>query len=330
MSVEQKVGFCTLCRSRCGTINTVENGRLISVAAAPDHPTGKATCAKGRAAPEIAHSARRLLKPMRRTRPKTDPDPGWQEISWDEAIDEIARRLIGIRDESGPEAVAFAVSSPSGTSLSDSYDWLERLIRMFGSPNQCNATEICNWHKDFAHIFTFGSGIPTADFAHPDLILLWGYNPANSWLAQAGAVVDAHARGAKLIVVDPRRAGLARHADHWLGIRKEWARDAARRRKAGIPEEIGFQTKPEIALEQLRWACTAGLARGVAFPPKPEGSRPVQMTLMMTICPPQRAVKLIECSRPSEGSPVASIADDWIIAKVREGIPEIDFTTRSH
>ena len=50
-----------------------------------------------------------------------------------------------------------------------------------------------------------------------------------------------------------------------LYLPDEWARDAARRRKAGVPEAIGFQTKPEIALEQLRWACAAGLARGVVL-----------------------------------------------------------------
>jgi SRSO17 transposase len=50
-----------------------------------------------------------------------------------------------------------------------------------------------------------------------------------------------------------------------LYLPDEWARDAARRRKAGVPEEIGFQTKPEIALEQLRWACATGLPRGVVL-----------------------------------------------------------------
>ena len=50
-----------------------------------------------------------------------------------------------------------------------------------------------------------------------------------------------------------------------LYLPEEWAGDAARRRKAGVPEEIGFKTKPEIALEQIRAACEAGLARGVVL-----------------------------------------------------------------
>jgi SRSO17 transposase len=50
-----------------------------------------------------------------------------------------------------------------------------------------------------------------------------------------------------------------------LYLPKEWTRDAARRKKAGVPRDIGFKTKPEIALEQIRWACEAGLPRGVAL-----------------------------------------------------------------
>ncbi len=50
-----------------------------------------------------------------------------------------------------------------------------------------------------------------------------------------------------------------------LYLPKEWAADEERRRKAGVPEEIGFKTKPEIALDLLRWACEAGLPRGVAL-----------------------------------------------------------------
>ena len=50
-----------------------------------------------------------------------------------------------------------------------------------------------------------------------------------------------------------------------LYLPQEWASDRARRRKAGIPEEIAFKTKPEIALDELRWACEAGLPRGVVL-----------------------------------------------------------------
>ena len=103
--------FCPLCVSRCGCEAVVENGRLVAIEPDPSHPTGKALCAKGRASPELVEAPDRLLYPLRRTRPKGDPDPGWQRITWDEALDETAAALRRIAAESGPEAVAFAVTT---------------------------------------------------------------------------------------------------------------------------------------------------------------------------------------------------------------------------
>lgn len=216
---EFKQGYCTLCRSRCGTVNEVRGDSLISVRPDPAHPTGEAMCMKGKSAPEMVHSPHRMHYPMRRTQPKGGADPGWVRISWEEALSETAQQLGRIKSESGAESVVFAVTTPSGTSLSDSIDWIERFVRLFGSPNICYATEVCNWHKDYAHAFTFGCGMPPADYANADLMVLWGHNPTNTWLAQANAIGKGRAKGAKMIVVDPRPTALARQAEVWLPVR---------------------------------------------------------------------------------------------------------------
>ena len=218
-ATQTRQGYCTLCRSRCGTLNEVRGDMLVSVRPDPSHPTGQAMCMKGKAAPELVHSPHRLRYPMRRTRPKTEADPGWVRIGWDEALAETAQRLGAIKAESGAESVVFAVTTPSGTPLTDSIDWIERFVRLFGSPNICYATEVCNWHKDFAHAFTFGCGMPAADYAQAELIVLWGHNPANTWLAQANAIGRGRANGAKMVVIDPRPTALARQADSWLPVR---------------------------------------------------------------------------------------------------------------
>ncbi|WP_425359656.1 hypothetical protein [Enterovirga rhinocerotis] len=105
---------------------------MTSVEPLPGHPIGGALCAKGRAAPELVHSPRPHTVPLRRTKPKGEGDPGWVEIPWDEAFGEVASRLGGVRRESG--AVAFAVTTPSGTPMVDSSEWVERFVRCFGSP----------------------------------------------------------------------------------------------------------------------------------------------------------------------------------------------------
>ncbi|MEQ9832545.1 molybdopterin-dependent oxidoreductase [Pectobacterium versatile] len=211
-------GYCTLCRSRCGTLNEVANDHLIKVRANPEHPNGKAMCMKGKAAPELVDSANRILYPMKRTHPKGAEDPGWKRISWEEAMSTIAGQLEKFKRENGAESVAFGFTSPSGTPLSDAIEWLERFVRIYGSPNTSYGTEICNWHKDVAHRWTFGCGIPVADYSHADLILLWGHNPANTWLAQASAIGTGRNNGAKLIVVDPRPTALAKEANAWLDV----------------------------------------------------------------------------------------------------------------
>lgn len=212
-------GFCPLCRSRCGTLNTVRNGKLVSVEPDPSHPTGNAICRKGRAAPELLYNPHRLKTPLRRTAPKTAADPKWKPITWDEALEEIADRLRTIARDEGAERVAFASTTPAGTPVMDSIEWIERFIRLYGSPNICYATENCKWHQDFAHKFTFGSGIPTPDYANSNLIILWGYNPSHTWLSQATRIAEGRKRGARLLVIDPRRTGHAASADQWLRVR---------------------------------------------------------------------------------------------------------------
>ena len=218
-SIRRVPGYCALCRSRCGCISVVEDGRLVAVESDPSHPTGGALCAKGRAAPDLVYSPERLLYPLKRTRPKGDADPGWQRIGWEEALVVTARELRRLSQESGAESVAFGVSTPSATALSDSILWIERLINAFGSPNWVYATELCNWHKDHARAFTFGVGVTAPDFERTGCVLLWGHNPSTSWLTHASKAAQAKARGAKLIVVDPRQAGLANKADLWLRVR---------------------------------------------------------------------------------------------------------------
>jgi anaerobic selenocysteine-containing dehydrogenase len=215
-------GFCAMCVSRCGSIAVVENGRFVALEPDPSHPTGKAICAKGRAAPELVYHADRLLYPLKRTRPKGDPDPGWQRISWDEALDTCAARLSQLAKESGPESVAFTIASPSTSASSDSLIWIELLIHAFGSPNESLSMELCAWGRFGATVFTYGASVPgnyMPDLEHAGCILFWGYNPNLARISHAVATTEAIKRGARVIVVDPRRAGPATKADVWLRVR---------------------------------------------------------------------------------------------------------------
>jgi anaerobic selenocysteine-containing dehydrogenase len=206
-------GYCALCTAHCATITTVENGRVTRLDPDHDHPNGGVMCIKGKAAPELVYNPDRLDYPLKRTRPKGDADPGWQRISWDEALDDIARRLLEIRDRHGAKSIALAKGTKSGTSVDDAERWLGRLLYSIGSPNWVSTTHVCNWHKDTGFSYTFGSNLPTPDLEHSKTFLLWGHNPSSTSLILAHDIVQARSRGMKTVVVDPRRIGIGARAD---------------------------------------------------------------------------------------------------------------------
>ena len=294
--VERRVsGWCALCRSRCGCISVVRDGRLVAVERNPDHPTGRALCAKGQSAPDLVYSPDRLLHPLKRTRPKGDPDPGWVRIAWDEALDLAASKLLRIAEEDGPEGVAFAITTPSGTSISDSLPWLERLMRAFGSPNNVYGTEICNWHKDHATRYTFGAGIGTPDLDSAGCVLLWGHNPTGAWLAQGQRVNEAKARGARLVVVDPRRAGLAAKADEWLRVRPGTDGGARPRDRGG--DDRGRLVRPRLPRGLVERAVPGGGRGGIGRLARPERRPPSR--------PPARGLGPRRGRRPGSSRRVA-------------------------
>src|SRR6202140_106428 len=118
--VDHVKGYCGLCIARCGTVATVTDGQFTRLDPDPTHPTGAAICAKGRAAPELGYHKDRLKRPLRRTRPRGDADPGGEEISWEAALEQTAAAMRHIAAQHGPEAVAFSQSSPSTTAIADS------------------------------------------------------------------------------------------------------------------------------------------------------------------------------------------------------------------
>ena len=226
VSLQRIQGFCALCTARCGSVAVVEDGRFVRLEPDPTHPTGRALCAKGRAAPELVYHPERLTHPLRRTRPKGDPDPGWERIGWDEALDVTAAAMRGIAERHGAEAVCFSLSSPSTTAIGDSVAFVRRLMNAFGTPNVVSNLDVCGWGRAGATRYTYGiagvdigagGGMP--DIANSGCMILWGYSPSFSRIAHAGLIVDALKRGMKLIVVDPRHAGLANKADLWVRVR---------------------------------------------------------------------------------------------------------------
>jgi anaerobic selenocysteine-containing dehydrogenase len=122
----------------------VENGRFTRLEPDPGHATGQALCAKGRAAPELVYHPGRLTQPLRRSRPKGDPDPGWQRINRDEALNLTAAAMRRIAERHGPEAVAFTICPPT-TAIGDSSSFVRTLDERLRHPNSSYTLDIRGW-----------------------------------------------------------------------------------------------------------------------------------------------------------------------------------------
>src|SRR5262249_52776512 len=157
-AVQRVHGYCALCIARCGTVATVEDGRFTRLDPDPSHPTGHAICAKGRAAPELVYHPERLTHPLRRTRPKGDPDPGRQGSGGGGARDLPGAALRRGADRHGPQAVAFTGAPGSTTAIGDSTGFIQRLANAFGTPNSKITLDVCGWGRAFATQYTYGVG----------------------------------------------------------------------------------------------------------------------------------------------------------------------------
>jgi len=217
-------GYCSMCTNWCPTIAHVRDGVFISVSSDKEHPLASPICPKGFAGPELVYSPHRLKYPMKRTTPKENPDPAWQRISWDEALDTIAEKLNKIKQDFGPEAVAFTRAGPGGSPMGELAHWVVRLGHVFGSPNNIGTTNICQWHRDNASAYTYGRPgmVRTggkAEFERSGCILIWGNNIHATRSALLPLIEKGIKQGAKLIVIDPRKIEIADMADLWLQVK---------------------------------------------------------------------------------------------------------------
>jgi anaerobic selenocysteine-containing dehydrogenase len=135
-------------------------------------------------------------------------------LTWDQALDEVAEKLSALKSSYGPETLAFT----HGTKRT--YHWdCRRFFNLFGSPNTCGVNNICmcpSYATDYA---TYG-GMPWGEIMGAQCIVVWGNNASKSSpIGFHAQIVLARKRGAKLIVVDPRRTKEAEMADLWLQVR---------------------------------------------------------------------------------------------------------------
>jgi anaerobic selenocysteine-containing dehydrogenase len=208
------------CPDTCAMMVTVESGRAVRVAGDPEHPfTRGFLCAKVNRYIERTYHEDRLLHPMRRTGPKGSGK--FARISWDEALDEIATRLNEIRSSSdggGPQAILpYSYAGTMGIVQGSSID--RRFFHAIGA-SKLDRT-ICSTPGKIGMQMTVGANVGADPEGIPesDLVLLWGTNTLTSNPHMWPFVLEAKARGASIIAIDPIRTRTAAQSDEWVGLR---------------------------------------------------------------------------------------------------------------
>jgi len=202
---------CTLCYHSCGTRVTVEDGRAVKIRGLESHPLNNGRlCPKGASALEIVYSPERLTEPLKKVKGRFQP------ISWDQALDEIAARLLDLKHRFGPQVLGIFCGSIGVENL-EMASLVHRFQAAFGSPNFFSVESVCYRMRIRTRQITFGK-YPVEE---PDskLYILWGHNPDQSDFPLKRFLARNRKKGAGLVVIDPKKIPLAEKADMYLRIR---------------------------------------------------------------------------------------------------------------
>jgi anaerobic selenocysteine-containing dehydrogenase len=197
--IEQRKTVCNRdCPDACSVIATVENGRVTKIAGDPDHPVTKGSlCYRTNHFLPLQYAPDRITTPLFRKRTGDELRP----ISWDQALDFAADRLLAIRQESGPAAI---FHYRSGGSLGLVKHLCDYFFERFG-PVTTKRGDICSGAGDYAQETDFGDedSHDLFDLLSANNILLWGKNVFVSSPHTIPVLREARERGANLILIDP-------------------------------------------------------------------------------------------------------------------------------
>lgn len=212
---------CNLCEALCGLEIEHEGEEIIAIRGDKNDPLSKGhICPKAVALQDLHNDPDRLRQPVKRVGDK------WEPISWREAIEETASRLVSTQQEYGKDSVGFYAGNPTvhnhGALL-----FLLPFVKTLRTRNRYSATSVDQLPHMLACLEMFGNqgAFPIPDIDNTDFFLVLGANPmaSNGSLMAApdirGRIKALHKRGGKLVVVDPRRTETAALADQHVFVR---------------------------------------------------------------------------------------------------------------
>jgi anaerobic selenocysteine-containing dehydrogenase len=204
---------CFNCESGCGLLAYVDKADLSirKLEGNPAHPGSRGrNCAKGPATVNQLDDPERILYPLRRTGERGAG--GWERVSWDDALDDIAARVRRSLTEGRPEEVMYHVGRPGEDGFA------ERFLQAWGVDGHNSHTNVCSSGARFGMTLWTGFDRPSPDHANAKVILLLSSHleTGHYFNPHAQRIMEAKLDGAKLVVIDPRLSNTAATADLWL------------------------------------------------------------------------------------------------------------------
>ena len=242
---ELRPSVCPLdCPDTCSLAVTVEAERVVSVRGSDANPyTRGVLCNKvTRYYPDFVHGPNRLRHPLKRVGPKGEAR--FERISWDEALDTIHARFSAAIAAHGPQSIVpLNYAGPHGMLAYASMDL--RFFHKLGA-SLLDRRPLCGGVRSEAYTSLFGAvpGMRPEQLEDSRLIIAWGNNVTHANLHLMPLINDARKRGAKLVVVDPRRTKVAEQADLHLAVRPgtdvvlAWALAAELERTGGLDTQF--------------------------------------------------------------------------------------------
>ncbi|MGC8968150.1 MAG: formate dehydrogenase subunit alpha [Thermus sp.] len=207
---------CPYCGVGCQVEPEIREGRVVRVLAPDIPPNHGALCVKGRFGLDFPFSGKRLLYPMVRDKKGTP----LRRASWEEALDLVAKRLLQVLEQAGPEAIAVF---PSAKTTNEEVYLAQKLARtLLSTHNVDHCSRLCHSSSTAALSRSLGGASmtnPLEDIPKTDLFLVVGSNTTETHPVIAAMIKKRVRQGAGMIVVDPRYTGMAEAATLWLRVR---------------------------------------------------------------------------------------------------------------
>jgi thiosulfate reductase/polysulfide reductase chain A len=215
---EIRKSICWGCWMQCGAEAHVDQGRVVGLKGDPDFYTKGFFCDRGTRFTEHLYHPDRVNYPLKRMGERGEGR--WKQISWDQALDEIAEKLKEIKEKYGAEALA----TTGGTARGHQETFKERFLHLFGSPNKASAGQFCRIQTREIAYAIYGADIAAMKPRSGEgegCIVIWGHNPKESVPVEYHEYRNIKKTGKiKFIVIDPKQTEVVdEFADIWLPIR---------------------------------------------------------------------------------------------------------------